>query len=206
MSANDLVVGFIGLGDQGRPMAERIVAGGYETHLWARRPEALDGFGPRVHRTATPSALGAACDVVGVCVFDDAAVEQVVAGPDGLLAGMTPGSVIAVHSTIHPHTCLALAQQAVSSGVAVVDAPVSGGRAGAERGELLVFMGGDDGPVSKCQPIFRTYSKHLVHVGQIGDGQRVKLVNNLLLMAQFTLTRRGVCAGCILGDHSGETG
>jgi 3-hydroxyisobutyrate dehydrogenase len=121
-------VGFIGLGSQGGPMARCIVEGGYPLTLWARRPESVEPFGDAAATVVgTPAEVGAASDVVGICVVADADVEDVALRPDGVLAGMAPGGVVAVHSTIHPDTCRRLAEQAAGRGVAVVDAPVSGG-------------------------------------------------------------------------------
>ena len=120
--------GFIGLGSQGGPMARRIAEAGLPLTLWARRPESVAPYADTAAVVAaSPAALGAASDVVGVCVVADADVEAVLLGPDGVLAGMAPGGVVAVHSTIRPDTCRRLAERAAERGVALVDAPVSGG-------------------------------------------------------------------------------
>jgi 3-hydroxyisobutyrate dehydrogenase len=111
-------VGFIGLGSQGAPMARRIIEAGFPVTLWARRAEALAAFAGTTAETAGSTAeLAAAVDLACVCVLADADVEQVVAGPGGLLDGMLPGGVIAVHSTAHPDTCVALAGLAESAGL-----------------------------------------------------------------------------------------
>src|SRR4051794_9793296 len=107
-------VGFVGLGSQGAPMARRIVAAGFAPTLWARRPESLAPFADIVAAVAeSPAALGAASDLVCLCVVDDAGVEQV-AGE--VLAGMAAGGVIAVHSTVHPDTVRRLAKTAAGHG------------------------------------------------------------------------------------------
>jgi 3-hydroxyisobutyrate dehydrogenase len=181
-------VGFIGVGSQGGPMARRIVEGGYPLTLWARRPQSLEPFGDTAAVAAsTPAELGAASDVVGICVVADADVEDVVLRPDGVLAGMAPGGVLAVHATIHPDTCRRLAEQAVGRGVAVVDAPVSGGGPAAAQGKLLVMAGGDAEDVDRCRPVFETFGDPVVHLGPLGSGQMAKLMNNLVFTAQITL-------------------
>ncbi len=181
-------VGFIGVGSQGGPMARRIVEGGYPLTLWARRPQSLEPFGDTAAVAAsTPAELGAASDVVGICVVADADVEDVVLRPDGVLAGMAPGGVVAVHATIHPDTCRRLAEQAAGRGVAVVDAPVSGGGPAAAQGKLLVMAGGDAEHVDRCRPVFETFGDPVVHLGPLGSGQMAKLLNNLVFTAQITL-------------------
>ncbi|GGM98240.1 NAD(P)-dependent oxidoreductase [Streptomyces fuscichromogenes] len=179
-------VGFIGLGSQGGPMARRIAEAGIPTTLWARRPEALAEFRDTdAALAASPAELAAAGDLVCVCVLDDAAVEQVVTGPGGVLWHLAEGSVIAVHSTVRPDTVERLADRAAERGIAVLDAPVSGGGPAAEQGRLLVMLGGDTDAVQRCRHVFVTYGDPVVHLGPVGAGQRAKLVNNLLLAANM---------------------
>ena len=102
-----------------------------------------------------------------------------------LLAGLKPGSVIAVHSTVHPDTCRELAKKAGAQGVSVIDAPVSGGGPAAENGRLLVMVGGDADVVERCRPVFATYADPVVHLGDLGSGQTTKLLNNLLFTANL---------------------
>lgn len=179
-------VGFIGLGSQGGPMARRIVEGGHPTMLWARRPATLEQFADTAATVArSPAELGAACDLACLCVVGDADVYEVGCGENGLLASMKPGSVIAVHSTVHPDTCRELAKIAAAQGVSVVDAPVSGGGLAAAAGRLLVMAGGDAGVVERCRPVFETYADPVVYLGELGSGQTTKLLNNLLFTANL---------------------
>lgn len=106
---------------------------------------------------------------------------------DGVLAGMAPGGVIAVHSTVHPDTCRRLAGAARVREVAVVDAPVSGGGGAAAERRLLVMVGGDAPDVARCRPIFETYGNPVVHTGPLGSVQTAKLLNNLVFTAQVAL-------------------
>ena len=181
-------VGFIGLGDQGAPMARRIVEAGYPTTIWARRAAALEPFAGTAAAVApSPRQLGAASDLVAVCVRDDAGVEAVLNGPDGALAGMGPGSVVAVHSTVHPDTCRRIATDAERRGITLIDAPVSGGGVAALEHRLLVMVGGDAGAVERCRPVFETYGDPVLHLGPVGAGQVAKLVNNVLFTAHLAL-------------------
>jgi 3-hydroxyisobutyrate dehydrogenase len=179
-------VGFVGLGSQGGPMARRIVDAGHPTTLWARRPESLEPFADTaVEVASTPAGLGAAVDVLCVCVVDDAGVDEVLRGPDGALAAMADGSVVVVHSTVHPDTCLRL--QADFPALHVVDAPVSGGGHKAAEGELVVMVGGPAEVVERCRPVFETYGDPVLHVGPLGAGQQVKVLNNAVFAAQLAL-------------------
>ena len=169
-------------------MARRIADAGLPLTLWARRPESLEPFTDTAASFAvTPAELGAASDIVGICVVADADVEDVVLRADGVLAGMAPGGVIAIHSTIHPDTCQRLADAAAERKVAVVDAPVSGGAPAAVAGTLLVMAGGDAGDVAKCRPMFETFASPVIHLGPLGSGQMAKLMNNFVFTAQLAV-------------------
>ena len=184
-SGSDLRVGFIGLGSQGGGMAQRVLGGGLPLTLWARRPESLTPYSDTAAAVAaTPAELGAASDVVGICVVSDADVEDVVLRADGVLAGMAPGGVVVVHATVHPDTCRRLADAAASCGVAMVDAPVSGGGEVAAAGRLLVMVGGADADVERCRPYLETFGDPVIHLGPVGSGQLAKLMNNFLFTAQ----------------------
>lgn len=179
-------VGFIGLGSQGGPMARRIIEAGYPTTLWARRPATLEPFADTPARvTGSPAELAASSELVCLCVVGDADVDEVTDGQRGVLAGLASGGVIAVHSTVHPDTCLALAKRAGPQGVSVIDAPVSGGGAAAAKGRLLAMVGGDADVVERCRPVLQTYADPVVHLGDLGSGQTTKLLNNLLFTANL---------------------
>ncbi|WP_211770031.1 NAD(P)-dependent oxidoreductase [Kutzneria sp. CA-103260] len=174
-------MGFVGLGDQGAPIARAIAEGGFELHVWARRPgslSALEGVSFVAHESLTD--LGA-CDIVALCLREDPdAIEVAVDG--GLLAAMRPGSVLVQHATGLPEKSRELAEHAARHGVEFVDAPVSGGHAAAVAKQLTTIVGGGDDVVRRCRPVFETFSKLIVHMGQIGAGQYGKLFNNTLMM------------------------
>jgi 3-hydroxyisobutyrate dehydrogenase-like beta-hydroxyacid dehydrogenase len=198
-------VGFIGLGELGACIAQRLVDAGFPTVLWARRPESLlpfEGSGATV--VDGPAAMAAACDVVCVCVLDDAGVEDVVAGPGGLLEGARPGSAIAVLSTVRPDTCVRLAGEADRRGVMLVDAPVSGSWEEAVTGTLVAMVGGDEAAVAACRPVLSAFTDSIQHLGPVGDGERAKLVNNATLLAQVGVVLDAVATGEGIGvdpDH-----
>ena len=179
-------VGFIGLGSQGGPMARRIVEGGYDLTLWARRPATLEPYADTAAKTAgSPAELAAASDLVCLCVVGDDDVREVLNGDTGVLAGLAPGGIVAIHSTVHPDTCREIAKSAAEQGVSVIDAPVSGGGPAAEEGKLLVMVGGDDEVAQRCRPVFATYADPIVHLGALGSGQVAKILNNLLFTANL---------------------
>jgi 3-hydroxyisobutyrate dehydrogenase len=181
-----LRAGFIGLGSQGGPMARRIVEEGFPLSLWARRPESLAPYADTAATVvASPAELGAASDVVGICVVADADVEDVVLRDDGVVAGMAPGGIVVIHSTIHPDTCRRVADVVAERGISVVDAPVSGGGAVAAARKLLVMVGGADDDVARCRPVLKTFGDPVIHLGPLGSGQVAKVMNNFLFTAQL---------------------
>ncbi|MCX7285438.1 MAG: NAD(P)-dependent oxidoreductase [Novosphingobium sp.] len=190
-------IGFIGLGSQGGPMAERIVAAGLSLAVWARNPAATAPFAERGARVAASVAeLGALCGMVGICVIDDAGVRAVC---DELIPAMAPGSRIVIHATVLPETCARLAEQAGARGIAVLDAPVSGGGPAAAAGTLTVMCGGDADTFAACRPVFETFAGTIVHLGPLGSGQRAKIVNNALMAANMGLAHAAMGAGQALG-------
>lgn len=178
--------GFIGLGDQGGPMARRLVESGIPTTVWARRAEVATAYEERgAAVAASPAELGAASDVVAVCVFDAAGVEEVLFGPDGVADGLRQGGTILVHSTVSPAEIQGIAAKAAVLGLSVVDAPVSGGGRAAAAGDLLVMIAGPDDACAAVRPVLETYAGKVVRCGQVGSGQAAKLVNNAVFAANI---------------------
>lgn len=192
-----LKTAFIGLGSQGGPMAERMLATGYPLTVWARRPEALEPFVAKgAHAAADLEALAVTSDHIGLCVIDDAGVAEVC---DVLIPAMRPGALLAIHSTILPESCEALEAQCRAGGVAFVDAPVSGGGGAAAVGTLTVMCGGTVAGFEQARPVFETFAGTLVHLGPAGSGQRAKIVNNALMAANMGLAQAALDAGAALG-------
>lgn len=197
------VMGFVGLGEIGAPMARRILDAGWSLVLYARRAETLKPFeGTAAIKVSTPRELGERADIVAVCVHDDAQVEEVVLGGpkgDGILSGIRPGGLVVIHSTVSRDTCLQLAAAAAPRGVEVVDAPISGGPDGARAGTLVVMAGGSEAAFARCQPVFESFARSVRHVGPVGSGQAAKAINNALYAAQGRLVDEAVAVGERLG-------
>lgn len=189
--------GFIGLGSQGAPMARRMIDAGLDVTLWARRPESLEPYAGASAKTANSIAeLGAAVDHVGICVLTDADVREVC---DALIPAMKTGARLVIHSTVLPETAIAVAKQAAARGVLTLDAPVSGGEPGAKAGTLTVMVGGDKAVLEAARPVFDTFSKLIVHLGDIGAGQHAKLINNTLMGANVAMAHYALQASAKLG-------
>lgn len=196
-------VGFVGLGTIGLPIAQRLVEAGLDTIVFDRREEPcrkLEEAGARVASSCAEVARDA--DVVGVCVRDDADVREVTMGPDGVADNAPAGAVIALHSTILPSTVREVAHAASARGVGVVDASVSGGAAGAQRGKLTYMVGGDAELVARCRPVFETSAAKIVHTGPLGTGAATKLCHAIMtylgFLAAFETT--------LLARHAGLSG
>lgn len=178
-------VGFIGLGDQGAPMARAIGESRYELNVWARRPQSLDALSATphtVHRTV--AELGAASDIVLLVVRDDIDVIDILEN-QGLLKSMKPGSIIVNHGTGDVDKATEIAAMAAAYGISVLDAPVSGGGPGAEARQLTTIAGGDRTTFDRAAAVFRTFSSAVVYMGPAGSGQVAKLLNNALTMTNL---------------------
>jgi len=178
------VVGFVGLGQIGSPMAERLLDAPGGLVVFDVRAEAVEPFAKKGARAAADAAeLGTECDVISVMVRDDEQVRDVV---HAILRTARKGTVVAIHSTIRPETAEQLAAEAVPKGVDVIDAPVAGGFMGAAQGTLAVMAGGSAEAVDRCREAFGRWAELVVHVGPVGAGTRAKLARNLLQFAAYS--------------------
>jgi 3-hydroxyisobutyrate dehydrogenase len=176
-------IGFIGLGIMGQGMARNLLKAGHALTVWNRtaaKAEALQAEGARV--AASPGELAAGCDIVFCCVSDTPDVEAVLLGEAGAIHGLRAGSLVVDMSTISPDATRAIARTLAERGVGFLDAPVSGGSEGAAKGTLSIMVGGDPEHVARAQPYFEAMGKTVTHVGPVGDGQMVKLVNQILVV------------------------
>lgn len=175
-------LGFCGLGLMGAAMVRQLLAAGHEVRVWNRSPEKCTPFaalGAKIARTPREAAANA--DGVLLCLFDAAAVESVVFGDDGI-ATATGFPWLVDHSTIPPDSSRKLRQRLLQqSGAEWVDAPVSGGIDGADRGELTVMAGGAAQPLALAVPAMRAYASNVTHVGDCGAGQAAKLCNQTIV-------------------------
>ena len=190
-------VGFIGAGRMGRPMVARLVEAGHDVRALGRTDEQrrdLERLGARAVGDAVEA--GAQADVVVVCVFTDEQVRKVCLH-GALLPAMPPGSTLVVHTTASPKTIEAIAARA--GDVDVIDAPVSGGPHDVATGKLTLFVGGADDTVERVRTVLGCYGDPVLHVGPIGAGQKVKLVNNALFAGHIGLLAESIRLGERLG-------
>jgi 3-hydroxyisobutyrate dehydrogenase-like beta-hydroxyacid dehydrogenase len=198
-------VGLIGLGLMGRPMAANLVKKGFEVTVWNRtasRAEQLVAQGARL--AATPRAAAAAVDVLITIVSDPPAVEQVLWGEEGVLGGLRRGSVLVDSSTVSPDLARRAAAACAERGVEFLDAPVTGGTWGAEKGELVMMVGGTAETLTRVEPVFAAVAKRWFHVGPHGAGQTVKLAMNMLLALEVDALAEALAlasAGGVSGEH-----
>lgn len=193
-------VGFIGLGVMGAGMARCLQRQGHALAVFARRAESRDAFaalGARV--AASPRELGAGTPLVFLCLSDGPAVQAVLFGPEGLAAGLAPGSCIVDTSTIAPAQARDFAQQLATLGIHYLDAPVSGGQAGAEQGTLSCMVGGDAAALDACRVPISAFAQNIFHAGDSGAGQAVKACNQVAVSAAML----GVCEALVLARTHG---
>lgn len=181
-----MAVGFLGLGNIGQPMAEHLLR--LEEPVWVYdvMPGPMAALREQGARTAaSPAELAAACGHIGICVRDDADVEELLQGPDGLLTHARPDTVIAIHSTVTQASVLRWAEAASERSLHLLDAPISGGADGARQGSLCYMVGADEALLERCRPIFMTSAARIVHAGPLGTGIALKLCNNLMSYLAF---------------------
>jgi 3-hydroxyisobutyrate dehydrogenase-like beta-hydroxyacid dehydrogenase len=193
---SELRLGYIGLGNQGAPMARRLVDWPGGLTVFDVRTDAMTPFAESGATAAADIAEVAEADVISVTVLTDAQVRDVV----GRLAQhATPGTVIAIHSTIEPNTAAELAEQLQPKGIHVVDAPVSGGAGAADKGELAVMVGASDEAYELVKPVFKKWASMVVRAGEPGAGTRMKLARNMLTFIGFA----AACEAQQLAEASG---
>jgi 3-hydroxyisobutyrate dehydrogenase-like beta-hydroxyacid dehydrogenase len=177
-------VAFVGLGVMGGPMARHLAVKGHDVTVYNRTDEKsrawVAAYGGA--QAATPRTAAANADIVFVCVGNDEDVRSVVYGPDGVLAGAQSGSIVVDHTTASATLARELAASCAEQGVGFIDAPVSGGQAGAENGQLSVMCGADDEQVfDRAYPVIMSYAKICKRLGDAGSGQLAKMVNQICI-------------------------
>ncbi|RDI73255.1 2-hydroxy-3-oxopropionate reductase [Gaiella occulta] len=193
-------IGFVGLGVMGRPMAMNLLRAGRTVVAHTRDAVALAEVGAAGAEVAgDPRDAAARSDVVVTMLPNGEIVEDVVAGPRGILAGTRPGQLVIDMSTIDPGVSRRLATLAAKRDVRMLDAPVSGGDVGAQQGTLSIMVGGDAADVERARPIFEILGKTVVHVGPHGAGQVVKACNQVVVGITFA----AVAEALVLGSKSG---
>jgi 2-hydroxy-3-oxopropionate reductase len=181
-----LRLGFIGLGLMGKPMAAHLLRAGFPLAVHNRSHAAVaELVAAGATEASSPQDLAAAADLVFTCLPDSPDVEQVVLGPGGVLEGARPGLIVVDHSTIKPATARKLAEALAGRGLSFLDAPVSGGQLGAQKGTLTIMVGGDAAALETARPALQAYSAAITHIGGPGAGQVAKCCNQIMVAAQM---------------------
>jgi len=196
-----VTVAFIGLGVMGAPMAGHLAAAGHQVAVWNRTGAKADTWAEahrgRVAESPADAAMGA--EFVFTCVGNDDDVRAVVLGPAGALAGMAPGAVLVDHTTASAGLARELAGAAQARGCGFLDAPVSGGQAGAENGELTIMVGGDEAVFTRVSPVMEAYARAVTLMGGAGTGQLTKMVNQICIAGLI----QGLAEGLDFGLRAG---
>ena len=193
-------VGFIGLGNIGKPIAINVHKAGHDLMVYDVRPEPLaelKALGAKVAGSARD--IGAFADIIEFVVADDAQLEAATIAPGGVLETAKPGTILAVHSTVLPSTIHKVAKIAAERGVTVIDAQISGGASGAAAATLAYMCGGDKAAFDRCKPIFDKCGANVYHLGPLGAGATTKLANNLIVY----ITRLAAAEGMRLAEAGG---
>lgn len=192
----DVKLGYIGLGNMGAPMARRLVDWPGGLIVYDVRTEAMTPLAEAGARLADSVADAAAAGIISIAVLND---EQVRAVVGELARKATPGTVIAIHSTISDTTAVELANELEPRGIHVVDAPVSGGAAAAEKGELATMVGADREVYERVKPAFKRWASLVIHAGEPGAGTRMKLARNMLTFTSYA----AACEAMKLAEQAG---
>jgi 3-hydroxyisobutyrate dehydrogenase len=193
-------IGFVGLGTMGGAMAANVARAGFAVTAWNRtagRAAELSDLGVALAPTA--AAAAAASDVIVTIVSDTPDVEAVLFGPDGVADGAARGSLVVDMSTISPSATRDFAGRLAERGVAMLDAPVSGGSEGAKKGTLSIFVGGEAADLERARPVLAAMGTTITHLGPIGSGQAAKAVNQVILAGTYL----GVAEGIVLAIKAG---
>ena len=174
---------FLGLGVMGYPMAGHLVAAGHEVTVYNRTAAKSESWASQHNGAAkvTPREAAEGADFVMACVGNDDDLRSVCLGEDGAFAGMKPGSVFVDHTTVSAAVTREMYAAADKVNVSFVDAPISGGQAGAENGQLSIMCGGDQGAYERAEPIMQSYAKICRRIGECGAGQMTKMCNQIAI-------------------------
>ncbi|GAB5453577.1 MAG: NAD(P)-dependent oxidoreductase [Halioglobus sp.] len=179
-------VGYIGLGNIGKPCAERLITPAFSAHVF-------DVYQPAVEELVEKGAIGCAsvaelasrCAHIGICVRDDQQVEELLYGEAGIFANAARDSIVAIHSTVTQANLLKWAEEATAFGIQLIDAPITGGAHRAADGTLCYMVGGTADVVDRCRAVFATSGEKVVHAGELGAGIALKLCNNFIQYTEF---------------------
>jgi 3-hydroxyisobutyrate dehydrogenase-like beta-hydroxyacid dehydrogenase len=185
---------FLGLGVMGYPMAGHLARAGHDVTVYNRTPAKaqnwVETFGGR--SAPSPAAAAAGAEIVLMCVGNDHDVRMVINGPDGALSGMTGNTILVDHTTASAEVAREMFAAAAAKDVAFLDAPVSGGQAGAENGKLTIMVGGNPAPFAGAEPVLATYARAVTLMGTSGSGQLTKMVNQICIAGLVQALAEGI--------------
>ena len=182
---NKQAVGFIGLGNIGKPMASNLIGDAFEVSVYDVNPAPVAELLALGAHSASLDEIARHCDIIGICVRDNNDVDKLLYGDTGLLVNATAGTVIAIHSTVTQQALRQWAADAAARRLLLIDAPVTGGAHGAEARELVYMVGGDSDILERCRGLFNTSAKSIVHAGDLGAGIALKLCINMMTYSSF---------------------
>jgi len=197
-------VAFLGLGVMGAPMAGHLAAKGHAVTVYNRSPAKAEAWVAK-HQgraAATPALAATGAEFVMACVGNDNDLEQVCTGPDGAFSGMAKGAVFVDHTTVSAQITRKLGDEAASHGLHYVDAPVSGGQAGAENGQLSIMCGGDPADYARAEPVMAAYARICRLIGPQGAGQLAKMMNQICIAGLM----QGLSEALAFGQKAGLDG
>lgn len=193
-------VAFIGMGTMGAPMALNLLQAGYEVTVHNRtrdREQPMVEAGAR--QADSPRAAAVEADVIITCVSDTPDVEAVILGEQGIIHGAAPGAIVVDMSTISPQKTQQIAASLAEKAVHMIDAPVSGGSEGAQKGTLSIMVGGEAAIVEKVRPVLAAMGKTITHIGTIGSGQITKAINQIIVAGTYWAVAEGLTVGLKAG-------
>jgi 3-hydroxyisobutyrate dehydrogenase len=204
-------IAFLGLGVMGAPMAGHLARAGDRVTVYNRTAARADDWvarhaaeGLEVASAPTPFAAAQGQDVILTCVGNDADIAEVVLGERGALAAMAPGALFVDHTTVSPRSARRIAAAADQRGVLALDAPVSGGQAGAENGRLSIMCGGSAAAMDAARPVLEAYAARIVHIGEAGAGQAAKAVNQICIAGTLAGLSEGIRFAQVSGLDLGK--
>ena len=193
-------VGFIGLGIMGRGMANNLLKAGFKVRVWNRTASRMDALVEAgAEAGSSPADVAANSDIIVTCVSDTPDVERVILGEDGVIHGAKAGSLVIDCSTISPQATRDIAAKLAEKGIHMLDAPISGGSEGAAKGTLSIMIGGDEDQYQRALAVFQAMGKTITHIGPVGTGQTVKLVNQVLVVGNCL----AMCEALLLAQAGG---
>ncbi|MEL7332058.1 MAG: NAD(P)-dependent oxidoreductase [Cyanobacteria bacterium J06560_2] len=193
-------VAFIGLGTMGAPMVLNLLRAGHAVTVYNRTESRVTAaVAAGAIAASSPKAAAAKAEIIITCVSDSPDVEAVVLGEEGIISGAKPGALLIDMSTISPEVTRRLAEQLAKKEIAMIDAPVSGGSEGAEKGTLSIMVGGDAADVEKARPVLSAMGSTITHVGPIGAGQTTKAINQIIVAGTYWSVAEGMALGMKAG-------